>query len=67
MNCPECESENTRVYRTIRNPRKDYRYVFCLDCKHEFGTLTLWLHEKPIIKNWIKIKMEKAAKKAKKR
>ena len=38
MNCPNCESKQTRV--TVTSHREGYtiRYCRCLDCKHKFKT-----------------------------
>ena len=38
LNCPNCSSENTSVYKTRQYSDKIIRYRKCNDCNHRFHT-----------------------------
>ena len=41
MECPECGSEMTRIYRTVKAHGRDLRRHRCLRCGCEFGSIAL--------------------------
>lgn len=52
LQCPECNSENTKVYSTRQRADRVIRYRRCLDCDHKFSTVeqipSKWSHEATI-------------------
>ena len=40
-NCTHCDSENTKLYKTVNQENKAIRYYRCEDCKKHFHTTEL--------------------------
>ena len=39
LKCPECNSDDTRVYRTVGKPDSITRYHKCNKCNHKFKSV----------------------------